>query len=225
MGNYLFNRKALLEELHADARDASSMHDFGRDILPRIVGTRAVFAYDFRQNRVPGMAPGEDNSYWRDVGTLDCFWEAHMDLRATQPVFNLYNEEWPVRTADFWNPPAKFVHEAEDRIGRAVNSLVSDGCIVSGGVVRGSVLGRRVHVHSYSEITDSVLLDHVDVGRGARIRRAVIDEYSQVPPGTVIGYNHDEDRRRFAVSDHGIVVVTPDDFTREPAHVPQPVGV
>ncbi len=222
MGNYLFNSKVLLEEMKADAQDASSTHDFGRDILPRLVGTRAVFAYDFRQNRVPGMSPGEDNSYWRDVGTLDAYWEAHMDLRATQPVFNLYNEEWPVRTADFWSPPAKFVHEAENRVGRAINSLVTDGCIISGGTVRGSVLGRHVFVHSYSEITDSVVLDHVDVGRAARIRRAVVDEFTRIPPGAVIGYNPDDDRRRFTVSEGGVVVVTPEDFAKDRADVPQP---
>ncbi len=225
MGNYLFSRKTLLEELTADAHDPASMHDFGHNILPRIMAKRAVFAYDFRQNRVPGMAPGEDNSYWRDVGTLDAYWEAHMDLRATQPIFNLYNQEWPVRTADFWSPPAKFVHEADNRVGRAVNSLVSDGCIISGATVRGSVLGRRVFVHSYSEIADSVVLDGVDVGRGARIRRAVIDEQTQVPPGAAIGYNPDEDRRRFTVSEHGVVIVTPEDFQKQAAHERAPVHV
>ena len=170
------------------------------------------------------MSRDEDNSYWRDVGTLDAYWEANMDLRSATPVFNLYNTLWPVRTADFWNPPAKFVHEVGSRVGRAVNSLVPDGCIVSGASVRGSILGRRVVVHSFSEITECVILDGVDVGRGARLRRAVVDENVQVPPGTVIGYNLKEDRKRFTVTEKGVVVVTSEGFAKTPAHVEAPVG-
>jgi glucose-1-phosphate adenylyltransferase len=218
MGNYLFNRRVLLEETCADAENSESEHDFGHDILPKIIKTRAVFAYDFRQNRVPGMTPGEDNSYWRDVGTIDAYWEANMDLRAAAPVFNLYNLQWPVRTADFWNPPAKFVHEAGDRIGRAINSLVTDGCIISGATVRGSILGRQVFVHSYAEVTDCVLLDGVDVGGGAKLLRAVVDENVHIPPGAVIGYNLEEDRKHFCVSDGGVIVITRTDFA------PTPVG-
>jgi glucose-1-phosphate adenylyltransferase len=226
MGNYLFNRRVLLEETCADAENPSSEHDFGHDILPKIIKTRAVFAYDFRQNRVPGMAVGENNSYWRDVGTIDAYWEANMDLRAASPVFNLYNFQWPMRTADFWNPPAKFVHEAGDRIGRAINSLVTDGCIISGATVRGSILSRQVFVHSYAEVTDCVLLDGVDVGRGAKLRRAIVDENVHIPPGTVIGYNLEEDRKHFCVSEGGVIVITRADLAPTPvgAAVPQPVG-
>jgi len=224
MGNYIFNREVLLEEVCADAEQTESAHDFGRNILPNIIARRAVFAYDFRQNRVPGMLAAEDNSYWRDVGTLDAYWEANMDLRSAQPVFNLYNRQWPVRTADFWNPPAKFVHEAGERIGRAINSLVPDGCIISGGTVRGSILGREVFVHSYSEITDCVILDGVDVGGGCRIRRAIVDENVRIRPGTTIGYDPEEDRKRFCISDSGVVVVTRQDFAEQPAGVPQVVG-
>jgi glucose-1-phosphate adenylyltransferase len=230
MGNYIFNRRVLLEETCADAENSASKHDFGHDILPRIINPdlsgRAVFAYDFRHNRVPGMSPGDDNSYWRDVGTIDAYWEANMDLRAASPVFNLYNFQWPMRTADFWNPPAKFVHEAGDRIGRAINSLVTDGCIISGATVRGSILSRQVFVHSYAEVTDCVLLDGVDVGRGAKLRRAIVDENVHIPPGTVIGYNLEEDRKHFCVSEGGVIVITRADLAPTPvgAAVPQPVG-
>jgi len=158
------------------------------------------------------------------VGTIDAYWEANMDLRAASPVFNLYNLQWPVRTADFWNPPAKFVHEAGDRIGRAINSLVTDGCIISGATVRGSILGRQVFVHSYAEVTDCVLLDGVDVGRGAKLHRAVVDENVHIPSGLVCGYNREEDRKHFCVSDGGVVVITRADFADRPTPVPQPVG-
>ena len=224
MGNYLFNREVLLEEACADAADTESEHDFGHDILPKIIERRTVFAYDFEQNRVPGMTPGEDNSYWRDVGTLDAYWEANMDLRTATPVFNLYNTGWPVRTADFWNPPAKFVHETGNRIGRAINSLVPDGCIISGGTVRGSILGRQVFVHSYAEVTDCVVLDGVDIRGGAKIRRAIIDENVCIPPGTIIGYDAHQDRKRFSVSEGGVVVVTRENLAQQPAEVPQPVA-
>lgn len=224
MGNYIFNRQVLLEEVCADAEETESAHDFGHDILPKIIDTRTVFAYDFRQNRVAGMSPEEDNSYWRDVGTLDAYWEANMDLRAATPVFNLYNTKWPVRTADFWNPPAKFVHEADGRTGRAVNSLVPDGCIISGGTVRGSVLGRQVLVHSYAELLDCVVLDGVDVSRGARLRRCIVDQNVRIPPGTIIGYDLAKDRRRFCVSEGGVVIITHDGFAKQPSALPQPVG-
>ena len=208
MGNYIFNAKTLMEVLKEDAEQEDSSHDFGHDILPRICGTKGVFAYDFRRNRVPGMGAGEDNSYWRDVGTLDSYWATHMDLRAVQPALNLYNREWPIRAADYWHPPAKFVHEEGGRVGRAINSMVSDGCIISGGTVRGSVLGRNVHVHSYSEVIDSVILDGVQIGRGARVRRAIIDQDVSIEPGSMIGYDLSEDRKRFTVTDSGLVVIS-----------------
>jgi glucose-1-phosphate adenylyltransferase len=224
MGNYVFNRQTLLEEVAADADDSHSEHDFGHDLLPKMIGRRAVFAYDFRQNRVPGMSPGEDNSYWRDVGTLDAYWEANMDLRAAEPVFNLYNRDWPIRTADFWNPPAKFVHDAGERVGRAINSLVTDGCIISGATVRGSVLGRHVFVHSFAEVTDSVILDRADIAGRARLNRVIVDETVRIPYGTVIGYDPAQDRLRFCVSEGGVVVVTsrPESFVAQPAPAAEP---
>jgi glucose-1-phosphate adenylyltransferase len=226
MGNYIFNRKTLMEDLACDASDSQSGHDFGRDVLPKICKTRSVFAYDFRQNRVSGMLPGEDNSYWRDVGTLDAYWEANMDLRAVKPLFNLYNVHWPVRTAEHWAPPAKFVHEAGDRVGCAINSLVPNGCIISGGTVRGSVLGQGVFVHSYSEVTDCVILDNVDVGRGARIRRAIVDENVHIPPGSTIGLDPEEDRKRHFVTAGNVVVVTKESLAAAPApaQAPQRTG-
>lgn len=207
MGNYIFSRQALEEALSENAESPGTHHDFGHDILPRICAEKTVYAYDFRRNRVPGMATGMDNSYWRDVGTLDNYWSAHMDLRAVQPAFNLYNREWPIRTADYWHPPAKFVHEGGGRVGRAINSIVTDGCIISGGTVRGSVLGRNVHVHSYSELIDSVALDNVRIGRGARIRRTIIDQNVRIDPDVTIGFDLARDRERFHVTDAGIVVI------------------
>lgn len=220
MGNYLFNRKTLQDVLDADAANSQSHHDFGHDVLPKVCRERAVFAYDFRRNRVPGTSPIEE-SYWRDVGTLDGYWESHMDLRAVEPKFNLYNHEWPIRTADYWHPPAKFVHEVGDRVGRAINSVVTDGCIISGGTVRGSVLGRNVRVHSYSEVIDSVVLDNVEIGRGARVRRAIVDQDVVIAPEASIGYNLTEDRLRFHVTDSGIVVISKGTrVTRESTPIP-----
>ena len=209
MGNYIFNRKVLGEVLAEDANCKDSQHDFGHDILPSVTKDKTVFAYDFRRNRVPGTATGgEYNAYWRDVGTLDSYWATHMDLRAVQPSFNLYNHEWPIRTANCWHPPAKFVHEEGGRVGRAINSIVNDGCIISGGTVRGSVLGKHVRVNSYCELIDSVVLDGVHVGRGARIRRAIIDQDSHIESGVSIGFDVAEDRKRFHVTEAGIVVVS-----------------
>ncbi len=206
MGNYLFSTQALIDILEEN-RKQKDWHDFGKDILPRIHRSRRVFAYDFNRNIIPGMLEGEINSYWKDVGTIDAYFDAHMELRGVMPPLNLYNDEWPIRTADYPAPPAKFVFNDEGRRGHAVDSIVSCGSILSGGAVVNSVLGPRVRVNSYSEVRESVLMEGVDIGRRCRIRRAIIDKNVRVPPDTVIGYDPKADRKRFHVSPAGIVVI------------------
>jgi glucose-1-phosphate adenylyltransferase len=208
MGNYIFKTSTLLDALDRDATLETSAHDFGRDIIPTMVerGARA-FIYDFQTNRVPGEDEGA--SYWRDIGTVDAYWAAQMDLIAIQPAFNLYNHRWPIRTGITHDPPAKFVFrdEANARVGIATESLVSLGCIISGGRIHRSVLSNRVRVNSFSHIEESVLFENVVIGRHAKIRKAIIDKDVVIPPGTEIGYNIDEDRKRWFVSDSGIVVI------------------
>ena len=206
MGNYIFSTRALLRELRADAARDDSTHDFGRDILPAIVSRVPMYAYNFQDNQIPGEAPGA-SAYWRDVGTLDAYYEAQMDLRAVSPSLNLYNGEWPLRTAGYADPPAKFTFDDEDRRGHAIDSIVSGGCILSGGMVRNSVLGRWVRVHSGALVEDSVILDNCDIGRRARIRRAILDKNVRIPEGGTIGYDLDRDRKFHRVTDGGIVVV------------------
>jgi glucose-1-phosphate adenylyltransferase len=162
--------------------------------------------YDFSTNEVPG-ATDRDRGYWRDVGTLDAYYEAHMDLRAVSPALNLYNREWPLRTASYADPPAKFTFDDEGRRGQAIDSVVSGGCILSGGMVRNSVLGRHVRVHTGAIVEDSVILDNCDIGRRARIRRAILDKNVRIPEGGSIGYDLEQDKRRHHVTDSGIVVV------------------
>ncbi|MER3536525.1 MAG: glucose-1-phosphate adenylyltransferase [Thermus sp.] len=207
MGNYLFRTEALFELLEADAKDTTSSHDFGKDILPRALKEGySVYAYDFRRNPIPGQE-GE-NTYWRDVGTLDAYFEASMDLVKVVPEFDLFNPEWPLRTANLFSPPAKFVHETGERVGRALNSLLAGGVIVSGGTVRESVLFRRVRVNSYALVERSVLFDDVEVGRYCRIKNAIVDKNVKIPPHTEIGYDLEEDRARgFTVTPEGVVVV------------------
>ena len=208
MGNYIFKTPALLEMLERDAALESSAHDFGKDILPAMVKDgRGVYVYDFQTNRVPGEEEGY--AYWRDVGTVEAYWAAQMDLVAIQPAFNLYNHRWPIRTGYSHDPPAKFVFrdEANARVGIATESLVSLGCIISGGRIHRSVLSNRVRVNSFSHIEESVLFENVVIGRHVKIRRAIIDKDVEIPSGTEIGYNLAEDRRRWFVSDGGIVVI------------------
>jgi glucose-1-phosphate adenylyltransferase len=208
MGNYLFETELLLRAVEEDVPDAQSAHDFGRDILPRLVQEgRKVHAYDFRTNRIPTAQKGEEQSYWRDVGTIEAYYEANMDLRAVNPSFNLYNRNWPIRTVSYGDPPAKFVFDEEGRRGMALNSIVAEGTIISGSMVRGSVIGRNVRIHSYCLIEDTVIMNRVEVGRGCRIRRAIIDKNVSIPAGTEIGHNADKDRERYYVSDTGIVVI------------------
>jgi glucose-1-phosphate adenylyltransferase len=206
MGNYLFDPEVLTRALIEDSRQAGSNHDFGKDIIPSLIERMPVYAYNFNTNRIRGDS--ELNlAYWRDVGTLDSYYEANMDLRDARPHLNLYNPYWPLRTAYYDQPPAKFVFNEDGRRGQALHSVVSEGSIISGGIVRNSVLGRSVFVHSYSLIDDSVLMDYSEVGRGARIRRAIVDKNVYIPEGEVIGYDLERDRKRFFVTDSGLVVI------------------
>lgn len=207
MGNYLFNTDVLVQALAADAENESSAHDFGRNILPGLIDNKKVSAYDFRKNRVPVPSKGEEASYWRDVGTLEAYYEANMDLCSVDPSFNLYNRSWPLRTAEFGDPPAKFVFDWNDRKGMALDSIVSQGSIISGTIVRNCVVGRNVRIHSYSQIVDSIIMDWVEIGRGCKIRRAIIDKGNVIPSGTEIGYDLENDRERYFVSDSGIVIM------------------
>ncbi len=207
MGNYIFNRKALEELLELDGRDDTSSHDFGKDVLPKALRDGYhLHAYDFHKNPIPGN--DRPNTYWRDVGTIDAYHEANMDLVSVNPEFDLYNPEWPLRTVNTDSPPAKFVHESGDRTGRALNSLLAGGVIVSGGTVRDSIMFRRSRVNSYSEVTRSILFDEVEIGRHCRVQNTIIDKNVRVPAGTKIGFDLEEDRSRgFKISDNGIVVV------------------
>ena len=207
MGNYLFSTRSLLKALHEDAEDEASTHDFGRDILPRMVAEhQSIFAYDFQSNKIPGE-PEDRESYWRDVGTIDAYWEANMDLRAVKPSLNLYNRQWPLRTSSYPDPPAKFTFDDQNRRGEAVDSIVSGGCILSGGRVKNSILGRGVRVHAGAIVEDSVILDNCDIGRRSKIRRAVLDKNVRVPEDASIGYDPEEDRKHYHVTESGIVVV------------------
>src|SRR5919199_5431158 len=207
MGNYVFSTEALLDALHTDAANEDSKHDMGGDIVPMLTGQGAAQVYDFRSNEVPGETPGAEH-YWRDVGTLDSYFEAHMDLCATVPAFDLYNDAWPILTHIPSRPPAKFVHDDGDRVGRAIDSIVSNGVIVSGATVRESVLSPGVHLHSWASVEHSVVMDGVDVGRRAVVRNAILDKNVRVAPGVEIGVNKDDDRERgFAVSAEGVTVV------------------
>jgi glucose-1-phosphate adenylyltransferase len=209
MGNYVFNTEALLRELEDDSKLEESKHDFGYDILPRMVKAgRRVYAYDFATNKVPG----EDQhglGYWRDIGTIDAYWHAQMDLIEIHPQFNLYNAGWPIRTGVTHDPPAKFVFrdEAHARVGIATDSLVSHGCIISGGRIHRSVLSVGCRINSFSEVEESVLFERVKIGRHARVRRCIIDKDVEIPQGAEIGFNLEEDRKRFFVTDDGLVVI------------------
>ena len=206
MGNYVFSADALVEALTEDAAQESSRHDFGGDIIPALVEQGAAQVYDFSQNVVPG-ASDRERGYWRDVGTLDAFHEAHMDLVSVNPEFNLYNREWPISTWVEPLPPAKFVFADDERMGHALDSMVCPGVVVSGGEVRRSVLSPEVHVHSFSEVEGSVLFPGVEVGRGAIVRNAIIDKHVRIAPGAQVGVDPEADRERFTVSAGGVVVI------------------
>ena len=203
MGIYLFNTKTLLEYLKSDALHDTA-HDFGRNIIPQMMKTARVCAYNFKDENK------KEAKYWRDVGTIDAYWEANKDLVSVDPLLNLYDKAWPIRTYQAQNPPAKFVFAQEKkggRLGIALDSIVAHGCIVSGGRVQNSVLSPNVRVNSYSEVLDSILMENVDIGRHSRIRRAIIDKDVVIPPETEIGYNLAEDKKRYHVTPSGIVVI------------------
>jgi glucose-1-phosphate adenylyltransferase len=208
MGIYVFTARFMFEQLLADANRQDSAHDFGRNIIPSVIGDHRVYAFPFRdENR-------KHDAYWRDVGTLDAYWEANMDLVSIDPLLNLYDDKWPVRTHQPNLPPPKFVFgsgERGERRGRALDSIVCQGSIISGGLVERSVLGPSVRVNSYAHVEDSILFEAVNVGRRARIRRAIIDKGVVIPEDAVIGYDLEQDRRRgFAISEGGVVVIAKD---------------
>jgi glucose-1-phosphate adenylyltransferase len=207
MGNYIFKSNVMIDVLQRNAlRDAA--HDFGKEIIPDMYPRMKVYAYDFAKNFIPGEAD-YNRGYWRDVGTIESYFAACLDLVSVTPMFNLYNPQWPIVSAPMNLPPAKFVFadKQSQRIGIATDSMVSDGVIISGGTINRSVLHSRVRIHSYTDVDESILMDGVDVGRHSRIRRAIIDKGVKIPPGTTIGYDQEADRERFTVSETGIVVV------------------
>ena len=215
MGNYVFEPRTLVETLRADAADPNSAHDFGADVLPALIGSGVVYAYDFSQNRIPGSFLKEELAYWRDVGSIEAYYEANLDLKNVQPQLNLYNWKWPIMTANFNDPPAKFVFDEAGRRGEAVQSVVSPGCILAGGFAKDSVLGRNVFLDAGSEVHDSIILDSVYIGPGAHIRRAIIDKNNHVEAAAAIGSDLEADRQRYHVSEGGIVVVPKAEDTPE----------
>ncbi len=206
MGNYVFAPGPLVEELRADA-ERESHHDFGRNILPTLVKTGKVFSYNFSHNRIRGVSDELENAYWRDVGTIDAYYEANMDLKNVVPSLNLYNWEWPIMSANYPDPPAKLVFDDDTRRGIGLQSIISGGCIIAGGFVKDSVLGRNVFVDAGAEVKESVLFDNVYVGRGARIQRAIIDKNVRVAEGDHIGHDLARDSLRHTVSEGGVTVV------------------
>jgi glucose-1-phosphate adenylyltransferase len=207
MGNYIFSTAPLMRYLHEDAKMKDTAHDFGRNILPRWVERGDVYAYDFQTNRIAGDPIGAP-VYWRDVGTIDAYYDATMDLRNVTPALNLYNRRWPLRTAGYDDPPVKFTFDEEGRRGSAIDSIVSSGSILSGGQVRNSVLGRGVKVHTGAQVDDCIVFDGCDIGRRSKLKRVILDKNVVVTEDAVIGYDPEEDLRRgYHVTESGIVVV------------------
>jgi glucose-1-phosphate adenylyltransferase len=216
MGIYVFNASFLFEQLIHDHDERSSSHDFGHDLIPYLVPRHRVFAHRFIDSCV-NMAAGVP--YWRDVGTIDAYWEANLDLTHVTPDLNLYDDEWPIWTHQEQLPPAKFVFDDDDRRGQALDSMVSGGCIISGATVRRSLLFSNVQVRSYSSIEDSVVLPNVDIGRNVRLRRVVVDKHCVIPPGLMVGFDPEEDRKRFYVTECGITLITPEMLGQKIHHV------
>lgn len=209
MGNYIFTTAALVRAIQADAARADSAHDFGRNIIPSIFKEEPVYVYDFSRNSHPGITEAE-RGYWRDVGTLLSYWQANMDLISITPILNLYNPAWPIHSVYRPLPPAKFVHDSPDqkRVGMAVDSLVSEGCIVSGAQIHRSILGPDVRVNSYAEVTDSILFENVDIGRHCKLRKVIVEKNVTIPPGQEIGVDPEADKKRFHLAEGGLTVVT-----------------
>ncbi len=208
MGNYIFSKNVLLEALNRDEEIKESSHDFGKNVIPMLLKDgKKIYIYNFNDNSFPGMTDTE-RGYWRDVGSIDAYWQANMDLLAYDPELNLYSQDWPLRTFNYNYPPAKFIWEEGERVGMATNSMVSEGCIVSGGGLSRCVLSPKVKVNSYSQISESILMENVEIGRHSKIKKAIIDKNVIVPPHTRIGFNREEDERRgFHVSPNGVTVV------------------
>ena len=206
MGNYVFSTEALIEAITTDAHNEDSRHDLGGNIIPMLVGEGEAEVYDFAANEVPG-ATERDKGYWRDVGTIDAYYDAHMDLIAIHPIFNMYNQDWPIHSWIDPLPPAKFVFDEEGRRGQALDSMVCAGAVLSGATARRSVLSPGAHLHSFAEVEDSILLHGAEVHRSAVVRRAILDKNVQILEGAEIGVDLDKDRERFHVSEGGIVVI------------------
>lgn len=208
MGNYIFSAQTLVDELKSDARREDSNHDFGKNIIPAMLEKgKNIYIYDFTQNEFPGMSPSE-KGYWKDVGSIDAYWQANMDLLDYDPELNLYSSEWPIRTFNYNYPPAKFIWEEGDRIGMATNSMVSEGCIISGGSISRCVLSPEVKINSFANVTGSILMENVNVGRHCEIRKAIIDKNVNIPANMRIGFNKEEDiAKGFLVSEGGVTVV------------------
>jgi len=206
MGNYIFERLPLEDMLQQDSEDGQSVHDFGRDVIPKMYPLGRVYVYDFSQNKIPDAEPIEAG-YWRDVGTIKSYWEANMDLVGIEPQFNLYNRQWPVLTSTPPLPPAKFVHFSDLRTGHAINSMISPGAIVIGALVEKSLMGYNTRVHSFSHISESVIMNNVVVGRGCKLHRVIIDKHAIIHPGTIIGLDPEEDAKRFETTEDGIVII------------------
>jgi glucose-1-phosphate adenylyltransferase len=210
MGNYIFNSKFLVRELLADAKDDSS-HDFGKDIIPKIYKDYPVYVYDFATNRIKGESE-YNHGYWKDVGTLEAFYEANLDACSVHPQFNLYNPHWPIRTLNWNQPPAKFVFAGDEdgRRGQAIDSIICDGCILSGGTVRNSVLSPGVRVHGFSEVIDSVIFPDVIINRKVRLNKCIVEKGVVIPEGVEIGFDPEQDAKRYHITETGLVVVPKD---------------
>lgn len=208
MGNYIFNKDSLLKALEEDEKIQSSNHDFGKNVIPMMLNEgKRIYVYNFNENVFPGMSDRE-RGYWMDVGSIDAYWQANMDLLDYDPELNLYSQTWPLRTFNYNYPPAKFIWEEGERVGMATNSMVSEGCIVSGAGLSRCILSPKVKVNSFSQISESILMENVEIGRHSRIKKAIIDKNVIVPPNTRIGFNREEDEKRgFHVSPNGVTVV------------------
>ncbi len=206
MGIYVFSRKLLFDQLRRDAEDPNSSHDFGKDIIPFLVENATAIAHRFSKSCV--RSPSEPGSYWRDVGTIDAYYDANLDLTEVVPSLDIYDRDWPIWTYSEITPPAKFVHDEDGRRGMGVSSLVAGGCIISGARIHRTLLSTGVHLHSYADVDYSVILPNVDVGRGARLRRCVVDANVKIPDGLVVGEDPEEDGRRFRRTERGVVLIT-----------------